>query len=76
MLVQPADLAGATRPFLCFETVTLAPFDRRMIDRALLTPAEVAWLDAYHARVRAEVAAAVEPAVRDWLTIACAPLGD
>ena len=76
VLVQPADLAGATRPFLCFETVTLAPFDRRMIDRALLTPAEVAWLDAYHARVRAEVAAAVEPAVRDWLTIACAPLGD
>ncbi|HEY4043875.1 MAG TPA: M24 family metallopeptidase, partial [Rhodopila sp.] len=28
LLVQPATLPDATKPFLCFETLTLAPFDR------------------------------------------------
>ncbi|MBU6500155.1 MAG: M24 family metallopeptidase, partial [Rhodospirillales bacterium] len=49
LLVQPAGLA-APRPFLRFETLSLAPFDRRLLDNALLTAPEVAWLDAYHAR--------------------------
>jgi Xaa-Pro aminopeptidase len=74
VLVQPAEIAGASRPFLAFETVTLAPFDRRLIDIALLTAAERAWLDAYHARVLAEVGPALPPAVREWFTFACAPL--
>jgi len=74
VLVQPAELAGATRPFLAFETITLAPFDRRMIDVSLLTAAELAWLNAYHARVLAEVGPGLDPTVRDWLTIACASL--
>ena len=46
VFVQPADLPLATRPFLQFETITLAPFDRSLIDTALLTKAELAWLDA------------------------------
>jgi Xaa-Pro aminopeptidase len=74
VFVQPAELAAATKPFLFFETITLAPFDRRMIDVSLLTAEEAAWLDAYHARVLAEVGPAVDPDVRAWLTIACAPL--
>ncbi|HEY0419689.1 MAG TPA: M24 family metallopeptidase, partial [Acetobacteraceae bacterium] len=36
LLVRPAEFAGS-RPFLCFETLTLAPFDRRLIDPAMLT---------------------------------------
>jgi Xaa-Pro aminopeptidase len=75
VLVQSADLPLATKPFLQFETITLAPFDRRMILAALLTPAEIAWLDAYHARVLAEIGPAVSGDVRDWLTAACRPLG-
>src|SRR4029077_17892413 len=55
LLVQPAELPEATKPFLCFETLPLAPFDRRLIDPATLDPAEVAWLDAYHARVLREI---------------------
>ncbi len=74
VLVQPAELPGATRPFLCFETITLAPFDRRMVDVALLTAAEHAWLDAYHARVLAEVGPSLDAAERAWLAEACAPL--
>ena len=74
VLVQPAELPLASRPFLRFETVTLAPFDRRMIDRALLSPGEAAWLDGYHARVLAEVGPALDGAARAWLTEVCAPL--
>ena len=74
LLVVPADLPGATRPFLAFETLTLAPFDRALIEPSLLAPAERDWLNAYHARVLAEVGPLVDGATRDWLESACAPV--
>ena len=43
---------------LGFETLTLAPIDRRLIDADLLEPGERAWLDAYHARVLEAIDAA------------------
>ena len=69
-----AEQPDQVKPFLEFETLTLAPYERRLIDVALLSPAERAWVDAYHARVLAEVGEQVEPAVRTWLAEACAPL--
>ncbi|HET9018562.1 MAG TPA: M24 family metallopeptidase, partial [Acetobacteraceae bacterium] len=42
LLVQPARLPEATRPFLGFETLTLAPFDRALIEPALLSLEEIA----------------------------------
>lgn len=74
LLVVPADLPQATKPFLAFETLTLAPFDRALIEPALLTAGEREWLDAYHARVLAEVAPQVDAATAAWLATACAPL--
>ena len=74
LLVREATMAGASKPFLQFETLTLAPFDRRLIDAGLLETAELAWLDAYHARVLAEVGPRLERPARDWLALACAPL--
>jgi len=74
LLVRPADLPGTSRKFLAFETLTLAPFDRALIEPALLDPPERAWVDAYHARVLAEVGPALDPAARAWLAGACAPL--
>ena len=49
LLVQPAELPSASKPFLKFETLTLAPFDRRLIDPEMLDASELAWLNAYHA---------------------------
>ena len=43
---------GDERPMLAFETLTLVPIDRSLIDKKLMTAEEIAWLDAYHARVR------------------------
>ena len=74
LLVQPAELPDALKPFLRFETLSLAPFDRRLIEPALLTDAEITWLDAYHARVLAEVGPRLEPSDQAWLAAACAPL--
>ena len=71
--VQPAATPGP-RPFLCFETLTLAPFDRRLIDLALLEPSERSWINAYHARVLSAVGPALEAAERAWLDAACRPL--
>ena len=73
LLVVPADLPQASKPFLAFETLTLAPFDRALIEPALLTAAERDWLNAYHARVLARVGPEVEAGTRAWLEAACAP---
>lgn len=66
--------AGGDRPMLGFETLTLAPIDRRLIDPDLLEPAERAWLDAYHARVLDAVSPLVTPETAQWLRDACAPV--
>ena len=53
-----AKASPAIGPMLGFEALTLAPIDRRLVDRALLTPEEIAQMDAYHARVLAVIGAA------------------
>ena len=65
--VKEAEIDGADRRYLEFETLTLAPIDRNAIDIGLLTEAEKAWLNAYHARVRAVVAPQVDDTTRAWL---------
>jgi Xaa-Pro aminopeptidase len=74
LLVQPAALPNATKPFLCFETLTLAPFDRALLNPSLMTASEREWLNAYHARVVQMVGPALNQTERDWLAAACAPL--
>jgi Xaa-Pro aminopeptidase len=74
VLVQPADLPAAAKPFLRFETLSLAPIDRRLVEPGLLTNEELAWLNAYHARVEAEIGPALEAPTRAWLASACAPI--
>ncbi|WP_157267651.1 aminopeptidase P family protein [Azohydromonas aeria] len=76
VLNVPADTAegGAFGEMLEFETLTLCPIDARCIDRALLRPDEVAWLDAYHATVRARLAPRVQGDALTWLLARTAPL--
>jgi Xaa-Pro aminopeptidase len=74
LLVIQASVAGK-KPFLAFETLTLAPFDRRLIATGLLDAKTLAWLDAYHARVLAEIGPTLDAQDQAWLAQACAPLG-
>ena len=73
-LVVAADIKGAEKPMNAFETLTLAPIDRRLIDVAMLSKDELDWLNAYHARVRAEVGPALDEATKAWLDQATAEL--
>jgi Xaa-Pro aminopeptidase len=59
---------------LGFETLTLAPIDRSLIDTDLLSADERAWIDAYHARVAAVIGPLLDGAARDWLIEVTAPL--
>lgn len=74
VLVEPRDIAGAERETMGFETLTLAPIDRSLIDVSMLSPAERDWIDAYHARVMTEIGPLVDAETRAWLTEVCAPL--
>jgi Xaa-Pro aminopeptidase len=71
---EASDVAGGERKMLGFETLTLCPIDRRLIDDALLSPEEWDWLNAYHARVLKEVGDFLHGDELEWLKQACAPL--
>jgi Xaa-Pro aminopeptidase len=60
--------------FLGWDTLTLCPYERRLIDASALEADERAWIDAYHARVLQEIGPLVSPSARTWLAAACAPL--
>ncbi|HZS34789.1 MAG TPA: aminopeptidase P family protein [Methylomirabilota bacterium] len=65
---------GGEVPLYGFETLTLAPLDRALIEPALLAPAEVAWIDEYHARVRQALTPRVDAETAAWLARATEPL--
>jgi Xaa-Pro aminopeptidase len=64
---------GGERPMLGFETLTLCPIERRLIDTKLLTRDELHWLDTYHARVLKEVGDHLSGDELTWLRKACPP---
>jgi Xaa-Pro aminopeptidase len=69
-----AAVEGGDIPMHAFETLTLCPFDRRLIETSLLTAEEVTWLDAYHAQVRRELAPLVAGEAAAWLDERTRPL--
>jgi len=73
-LIVEAKIDGAEKPMDTFETLTLAPIDRRLIDVAQLSAQERTWIDDYHARVRREIKPLVDEATKVWLDGATAPL--
>jgi Xaa-Pro aminopeptidase len=77
VVVQPWDGGdgGRERDMLCFETLTLAPIDRAVIACELLDDEEIAWLDAYHSRVRDTLTPLLDRDTARWLAEATQPLG-
>jgi Xaa-Pro aminopeptidase len=72
--VEARPVAGAEKPLNTFETLTLAPIDRRLMALALMSSDEIAWLDAYHARVAETLSPLVDAGTRAWLAAATSPL--
>ena len=73
-VTSPRTIPGGDRPMLGFEALTLAPIDRTLILSDLLTAEERDQLDAYHARVLAEIGPHLDAPVHAWLEGACAPI--
>lgn len=60
--------------FLKFETVTLFPIDKELIDVELMTDAEIEWLNVYHNKVYDAISPKLEEDEREWLSRKCAKL--
>jgi Xaa-Pro aminopeptidase len=67
VLVVKKDIPGAEKEMFGFDTLTLAPIDLDLVDVAMLSDAERDWLNAYHARVRAELSPVLPDEVQGWL---------
>ena len=60
--------------FYEFETLTLCYYDTNMIDMTRMTEQEIAWINAYHARVYAEISPLLSAEEAAWLKDKCQPL--
>ena len=76
VVTRAAPVPGGDRDMLSFETITLAPFDRRLINPRLLSATEIAWLDLYHQRVFASLAGwpGLTGRERAFLAKSCRPI--
>jgi Xaa-Pro aminopeptidase len=74
VLVERRGIAGSEGEWLGFETLTLVPIDRALVETALLSPAEKDWWNAYHDRVREVLTPQLEGDDLAWLIEACRPL--
>jgi Xaa-Pro aminopeptidase len=66
--------AGGEQEMLGFDTLTLAPFESRLIEYGLLDDAEIDWLDGYHQQVWEDVSPLLDAPTRDWLYAATQPI--
>ena len=75
--VIPAEQTNATTTedqWLTFETLTLCFYDTSLIEWSLMTPEEIAWLNAYHARVYKETAPLLNAEEAAFLARKCAAI--
>ena len=62
------------RKFLEFETLTLAPIDRNLINVSIMTNDEISWVNSYHQRVKRKLSSLVDKKNQEWMQRATAPL--
>src|SRR6516165_1961405 len=75
LVVEGPTVEGAEKPLNAFETLSLAPIDRRLIDPHVLVAEEIEWLDNYHARVFEALSPLLDTQTNVWLEIITRPLG-
>ena len=74
VVVTVEGIPESERNMMAFETVTLAPIDRNLIEADLLDGTERAWLNGYHAKVRNTLSPLVDQETRNWLNAATEPV--
>ena len=73
-MTEPQVVPDGDIEMMGFETLTLAPIDRRLIVRDMLSSEETTWLNAYHGRVLELIGPEIDSGTRAWLQVATAPL--
>ncbi|MDB5492059.1 MAG: peptidase [Micavibrio sp.] len=74
VLVREAGLMEDGKKALVFETLTVVPFDKTLIDAKMLNADEIRWLNDYHARVAKLLMPYMSPDEQAWLQEATSPL--
>ncbi|HEV7336411.1 MAG TPA: aminopeptidase P family protein [Bosea sp. (in: a-proteobacteria)] len=74
IVVEERSIPGGDRTIYGFETITWCPYERALIEPALLDDGERAWIDAYHGEVWKRIGPLVEGETKAWLEQACRPL--
>jgi Xaa-Pro aminopeptidase len=74
IVVEERDIPGAERTIYGFETITWCPYERALIETSMLDAGEIAWIDAYHAKVWEKLSPQVEGEAKAWLEEACRAL--
>jgi Xaa-Pro aminopeptidase len=72
-VTEAEPVEGGEISMMGFEMLTLVPFDRRLIVTEMLTADELAWLNAYHGRVRRELSPSLKGSALNWLKAATEP---
>jgi Xaa-Pro aminopeptidase len=75
LVVEGPKVEGGEKPLNTFETLTLVPIDRQLIEMSMLSYDEISWIEIYHARVAAALMPLVDDETRPWLAAATLPLG-
>ncbi|MBB4039306.1 Xaa-Pro aminopeptidase [Microvirga flocculans] len=75
ILVEPRTIPGGDREMMGFETLTFTPIDLRLVEPAIMTADEIAWLNAYHAAVREKIGPHLDAGTRAWLDAATQEIG-
>ena len=74
LVTEPEKISNSEREMMGFETLTLAPIDRRLIMAEMLSDEERAWINAYHARVFETLSPDLDQPARVWLQRATEPI--
>ena len=75
VLVSPPErITGGDLSMLSFETLTLVPIDRRLINASLLETKERDWLNSYHDRVAKTLTQKLDGPTAAWLAQAVKPI--
>ena len=67
IVVQEADNEG----FLEFETITMFPIDTELVEKSLMTEAEINWLNNYHSEVFEKLSPYLDEIHKTWLARKC-----
>lgn len=66
-VVKDEKHSTAGKTWYTFWPVTLCPIDTRLVDKSIMTPEQVKWLNDYHKRVYKELAPRLDKAHKKWL---------